>query len=365
MNQDWVFQPLWEKFGPNDPVFARCAKDNATEWDWEKLLEDYAPKILRCRSLSDCHDQIADFKNLEVLIALSEDSFLTIRQGVIEVFSPSSDRTRQLLEDIERRYFEVNDGRSFPGFYFVHSQESRSGQYHINVDHMRIKQAAYLKDAKELPYYYGDEMEAFDRQLKDNMKTLPTGIAFLHGDPGTGKTSYLRHLIHNMSESHDFYMISIPEFWGFLYGQWYRFWRERIKSTRGRRVVLIVEDAETHIERQNEHTFWRRSPVMSEFLQIADGLLGDALHLQIIVTTNLNLSNIDPALTRKGRLLGYRAFRALTPLEAHRLYRRLGKELPSKQERWTLAELMTAESSPEAPRKKKSLIGFTQQDMKL
>lgn len=364
VNQDWVFQPLWERFGPSDRVSSCCGPLETDGWNWEKLLEDYASMILRSRFIPDSPHDVLGFKKQEVLIALSEDSFLAIRHGVPEVFSPSLEKAREWVKDIEENYFARDENRFSPGFHLIHYQEDFAGKYDLNLDYLKITKA-YLREAEELPYYYGDEMADFDHQLKENMRTFPTGIAFFHGNPGTGKTSYIRHLIDVMSESHDFYMISLSEFWGFLHGKWYLFWRERMKSSAQRRAVLIVEDAEMHIERNASGGIWERSPVMTEFLQVADGLMGDSLNMQIIITTNLKLKQIDSALTRKGRLLGYRDFRSLTHLEAHRLYTRLGKDLTTKQEEWTLAELMDSPATPQAPRKKKSYIGFMQQDMEI
>jgi len=364
MEDNWVFQPLWEKFGVTGRVCSHSGSNERGEWEWEKLLEDHAGDIVRSRFRPDTPSDVHGFKRQEVLLSLADDSFLVIQQGIPEVFSSSPEKARQLLEDLEDRYFIANQDRKLPGFHLIHMQTDYMSDTDMKVDYLPIRNA-YVREARELGYFYGNEMEGFDRQLKENMCSQPTGIAFLHGEPGTGKTSYIRHLIHALQDTHEFYIISIPDFYGFLQGRWYVFWREKMKVANGRKIVLIVEDAEMHIETNEDGIFWRRSPVTSEFLQVADGLMGDTLRLQLIITTNLKLDKIDPALTRMGRLLGYRAFRSLSHLEAHNLSLHTGKKLNKKQESWTLAEIMASDTTVEAPKPNQRPIGFLQQNLEV
>ncbi len=43
------------------------------------------------------------------------------------------------------------------------------------------------------------------------------------------------------------------------------------------------------------------------------------MRVQIVCTVNASLDKLDPAITRRGRLTGYRQFRRLTRCEAQRL----------------------------------------------
>ena len=65
------------------------------------------------------------------------------------------------------------------------------------------------------------------------------------------------------------------------------------------------------------------SPV-SALLNLADGLLGDYLNIQIICSFNTDLSRVDSALTRKGRLIAKYEFLELDVPKAQVLSGKLG-----------------------------------------
>ena len=71
----------------------------------------------------------------------------------------------------------------------------------------------------------------------------------------------------------------------------------------------------------------------------SDGLLGDAMHQQIIATFNCDLASIDPALLRKGRLIANYEFNKLDIESAKTLSDKLGFGRDSVIEPMTLAEI--------------------------
>jgi hypothetical protein len=66
--------------------------------------------------------------------------------------------------------------------------------------------------------------------------------------------------------------------------------------------ILIVEDAENIILDRKQENFLSKQ-ALSNLLNLSDGLLGDAMHQQIICTFNCDVQNIDPALLRERRLV--------------------------------------------------------------
>lgn len=138
------------------------------------------------------------------------------------------------------------------------------------------------------------------------------GIILLHGKPGTGKTSYIRHLIlsiekeviflpHNMAAS-----ITNPELMELLFDH--------------PNSILVIEDAENIVIDRNSSG---HSPV-SAILNLSDGLLSDCLNIQIICSFNTDLSKIDNALLRKGRLIAKYEFQELAAEKAKKLSEKLG-----------------------------------------
>jgi hypothetical protein len=87
--------------------------------------------------------------------------------------------------------------------------------------------------------------------------------------------------------------------------------------------ILIVEDAENIIrDRKNDTPLPNQA--VSNLLNLSDGLLGDAMQLHIICTFNCDVTGIDPALLREGRLVVEHKFDKLNVSNARRLCTVLG-----------------------------------------
>jgi hypothetical protein len=84
--------------------------------------------------------------------------------------------------------------------------------------------------------------------------------------------------------------------------------------------VFVIEDAENILVDRNTDG---ESPV-SALLNLADGLLSDCLNIQIICSFNTDLSRVDSALTRKGRLIAKYEFLELEAAKAQALSNKLG-----------------------------------------
>jgi SpoVK/Ycf46/Vps4 family AAA+-type ATPase len=107
-----------------------------------------------------------------------------------------------------------------------------------------------------------------------------------------------------------------------------------------RNSILIIEDAE-NIIRDRTHDQLFPNQAVSNLLNLSDGLLGDAMHQQIICTFNCDIKGVDPALMRDGRLVIEHKFDKLNPREARRICQQL--EIPGNgediQQPITLAEI--------------------------
>jgi hypothetical protein len=87
--------------------------------------------------------------------------------------------------------------------------------------------------------------------------------------------------------------------------------------------ILIVEDAENIIRDRKEDNFLPNQAV-ANLLNLSDGLLGDAMHQQIICTFNCDVKGVDPALLRDGRLVIEHKFDKLSAEHARRLCVEIG-----------------------------------------
>ncbi|MBL0200349.1 MAG: AAA family ATPase [Chitinophagaceae bacterium] len=160
---------------------------------------------------------------------------------------------------------------------------------------------------------YNDDFKAiheiiFRRLSKKNDK----GLVLLHGKPGTGKTSYIRYLIATLKKNVIFLSpdmagaITNPNLISIL-----------IENPN---CVFVIEDAENIVvDREKDGN----SPV-SALLNISDGLLSDCLNIQLICSFNTDISKIDSALMRKGRLIAKYEFKELEVEKARTLSEKLG-----------------------------------------
>jgi hypothetical protein len=87
--------------------------------------------------------------------------------------------------------------------------------------------------------------------------------------------------------------------------------------------ILIVEDAENIVHDRKDQSILPNQAV-ANLLNLSDGLLGDAMHQQIICTFNCDVKGIDPALLRDGRLVIEHKFDKLSSENARRLCTELG-----------------------------------------
>lgn len=221
--------------------------------------------------------------------------------------------------------------------------------YEINIitltdRQLDLKTIAIKPTDLDLNLYYNEDFIAIDAVIKERLtKENDKGIVLLHGLPGTGKTTYLRHLIGSMKKKVMFVSPGVahnlmnPDFMDLLIDN--------------PNTVLVIEDAENIIM---DRRYSSQSSV-SNLLNISDGLLSDCLNVQIICTFNSELSLIDNALLRKGRLIAKYEFGKLSVTKARALAKHL--ELDTTiTEPMTLAEITNPGEPQQVP--KVNVIGF-------
>lgn len=194
-----------------------------------------------------------------------------------------------------------------PGFKVLVASDS--GFYTEDVNTVDFRSI----DIQEL---YNDDFLEIDSIITQSLSKNEAGIVLLHGDPGTGKTSYIKHLISKFQDK-DFIFIQNdfvkdllkPAFISFLLNN--------------KNAILIIEDAEkVVITRENASN----DSVVSTILQLTDGLFSDFLNIKIICTFNTTIDRLDKALLRKGRMIAKYKFSPLVPEKTAALARKLGYE---------------------------------------
>jgi energy-coupling factor transporter ATP-binding protein EcfA2 len=192
--------------------------------------------------------------------------------------------------------------------------------------------------------YNNDFLEISDK-INHAITAKESGLILLYGKPGTGKTTYIRNLISEHQDANFIFVqnefvnnLLDPDFISFLLKQ--------------RNSILIIEDAEKVIttrESINENS------VVSTILQLTDGLFSDYLNIKVVCTFNTNLSKIDSALLRKGRMIAMYEFKPLTIKKTNQLLQSMGAE--QSQNELTISDIYNHEEK-EYTNIKKSKIGF-------
>lgn len=163
--------------------------------------------------------------------------------------------------------------------------------------------------------YNDDFIPVHETIINRLQKKNDKGLVLLHGKPGTGKTFYLRCLITQLRK----YVIFLPP-------------NMAASITdpglvelllKNKNSVFVVEDAENILIDRTQ----TGSSAVSALLNLTDGLLSDCLNIQIICSFNTDLSRLDKALLRKGRLIAKYEFNELDVAKAQALSDKLGFDM--------------------------------------
>jgi hypothetical protein len=203
------------------------------------------------------------------------------------------------------------------------------------------------KQKLDLDHNYGSSFTPIhDKILSTLNQKKGKGLVLLHGEPGTGKTHYLKYLASKIKDKKVMFVppylvdfITSPEMTPFL-----------IENSDS---ILFIEDAERVITDRDTNG----ANGVSNILNLTDGILGDILNIQIVATFNMDRKKIDTALLRKGRLIAEHKFDKLKVEDANKLIKHLKIDHITTED-MTLTEiynLQEIEYKVEEPKRK---IGF-------
>lgn len=195
----------------------------------------------------------------------------------------------------------------------------------------------------DLDLHYGENFKDFHTQLYKKLKGDKKGLVLLHGEPGTGKSVYIRYLLQCLTKTKKKVLyfppsmvesVTDPSFFNFI-TNW--------TMENGKNSVLLIEDAEPLLS-SREST---RNMGITNLLNLTDGILNDILSIQIIATFNTNLNDLDKALLRPERLIARKEFTKLPIQDAKKLASMIGINPDDIKKDVTLAELYSVKNDNE------------------
>lgn len=209
------------------------------------------------------------------------------------------------------------------------------GEYYVKRFSLEGKTPEFLYP----DLHYGEGFDDFHIKLLTRLKETTKGLVLLHGDPGTGKTQYIRILLKELCKINKSIIYAPPSVSASLTDpQMIEFLSSWIMSEE-RDCILLIEDAEPLIEARDGDG---RSAGISNLLNMTDGILNDILGLTVIATFNTQISKIDSALLRPKRLIARKEFKKLPKDLFINLADALNTKLPEITYPATLAEFYGA-----------------------
>lgn len=314
-DRDFCIAYFQKRFGAFPSTFQSYKK--ITMEEITKLLLDLGYRKTY-RSLNYDDSEIYEFS----LLFEDNNSIVRITRNSENVIAISLYFLNQ-SEDIEKiiKLDEVKDEEPREKIYIIKS--SSSGFYLSSVE--------FTVSEIDISKNYNDSFYSVNNQIKESLKKSISGLHLFHGEPGTGKSSYIKHLIQETNKKIIYCpptlmdQISDPSFITFLMDQ--------------EDSILVIEDAERILKSRD----LGGSTAITNLLNMSDGLLGDILKIQIIATFNCDISELDEALLRKGRLLNKYEFGKLDTPKAQVLLDELGYNVKAN-EPMTLSDIYNYQS---------------------
>lgn len=143
---------------------------------------------------------------------------------------------------------------------------------------------AFISDVKS---NYNDDIQ-HDKIVEMLLEDRQHLILF-NGEPGTGKTSYIKHLASTIDNN--FLYMDYKLFDDSTSQMFIDFLQEHIGE------IIVLEDCEKLLMDRK-----KGNNLLSTILNLTDGILGDMFKIKFICTFNCKISEIDTAVLRKGRL---------------------------------------------------------------
>ena len=235
-------------------------------------------------------------------------------------------------------------------FNRIKSSKSKIGCIGLSDRHYYLKNMEIKNMGKlDVGALYNDDFQDIALNISRFLEDDQNGLVILHGEQGTGKTSFIRHLI-SQSKKQFVYLpldmascLSDPRMITFIC--------DEMKD-----AVIVIEDCEQLLVDRGE-SYNSINTGLVNILNMADGLLGDSLNLKFICTFNSDVRKIDKALLRKGRLIDKYEFGKLSAEKTSALMQKQ-YDLTGTFEPMTLAEIFNYSIENHGKNKERKVVGF-------
>lgn len=319
ININVVFFNLFKALPSSHTIYGKFNANKCFDYIKETYnLVENSPKVLTSlRSSFKKRSKAAKFlginknKGIEISVILEEEFIITIAVSYIEILYSSNidiEKIDALIKSLIN--FKEKKKKKTNKFHMIVSEYDGFG-----LNTFKLKKCDYNTEL-----CYNDDFLEIDNKIQKFLNDKSkNGLILLHGQSGTGKTTYIRSLISQIPRKFIFLplhmaeALSNPELIPFL--------------TTQKNSILIIEDCEKLIV---DRELGNYNNSIATLLNLSDGLLSDALGIKLICTFNTNISKIDKALIRKGRMLTRYEFKELTVEKANTLSKKFDLKYDGK-----------------------------------
>lgn len=328
----WKDENTLEYLSSTEP-FDICKKQMIYKFDYRSLLNNLLERskqlglIIHCYS---CHEYLVlggenGSPNFLINITLGDDNDLGSLYE--EIYCKK--------EDIETVFNMIKP------FCGISKKEDRTEFGITAVDSTGALYTSwydYINPEINIEQNYNDDLP-YDHICNIVNREGKPDLMLFYGDPGTGKSSFIKHLICTFPNKEFVFLDG---------GILINVQQDKLMSyfLENQNTIFILEDCEKALT-DREHNY---NPIMPILLNITDGIIGDILGIKLICTFNTSLRNIDPALLRKGRLSLKYEFKKL---EGKKVEKILGKNVDM-----CLADIYNYEEENDFSKKNTHKIGF-------
>lgn len=286
---------------PNCYMFTRSSRGSDNYFDTPKMLEYFKENIPADEKMQYIVYSTYDLDTKEEKIGFSiilnkSNIFARMENNITESYVLYGNDDKEALG----KFIEMV--RQF----YVAPEEEKNNLFLVAQDMSGFKlNKWHIKEVKDFDFnlQYNNDFPVANATIKDFIEEDgKSGLLILWGEKGTGKTTYIRHLISSYSNkkfvfipSNLITMLGDPSFGNFLLSL--------------QNSIIILEDCEAVIRSRKSNS---SASAVSLLLNMGDGLMSDDLGIKFICTFNEEVTNIDEALMRKGRLACMYEFKKLT-----------------------------------------------------
>ena len=215
-----------------------------------------------------------------------------------------------------------------------------------------------VPDMNHMDTHYGDGFQDFHKSLVKRLETSTKGLILFHGEPGTGKTHYIRYMLAELAKIDKTIIYFSPSMASAITQPAMMSFLSTWITENEKDCVILIEDAEPLLETRNSQN---RSEGITNLLNMTDGILNDMLGVTVICTFNTEIGKIDSALLRPERLIARKYFGRLDKSQVTKLGEDTGIDVSTVTCPATLAEIYSMKKENEILEhgtEKRSEIGF-------